>query len=52
MARGAWPGWPTDPVVERLRTEWMKAFPDGQKSLAVEMEKDLFANVPYVPLGT
>jgi peptide/nickel transport system substrate-binding protein len=49
--RGAWPGWPTDPVIERLRTEWMKASPDSQKSLAVDMEKDLFSTVPYVPLG-
>ena len=49
--RGAWPGWPTDPTIERLRTEWMKATPDAQKTLAVAMERDLFDQVPYVPLG-
>lgn len=50
--RGAWPGWPTDPVIEKLRADWMATDSlDSKKALAVEMERDLFASVPYVPLG-
>ena len=48
----AWAGWPTDPTMETLRTEWFGA-PElsGQQKIAAEMERRAFDQVPYVPLG-
>ena len=50
--RAAWPGWPTDPEMEALRTRWFAA-PDlaAQKAVAADMERRAFDQVPYVPLG-
>jgi len=49
---GAWPGWPTDPEMEALRSQWF-ATQDlaAQRAIAASMERRAFDQVPYVPLG-
>ena len=50
--RAGWPGWPTDPELERMRLEWMAAAdPAAHRSVAQSMERRAFQTVPYVPLG-
>jgi peptide/nickel transport system substrate-binding protein len=50
--RSAWPGWPTDPEMEELRTRWFAApDPAAQRVIAAGMERRAFDQVPYVPLG-
>ena len=48
----AWFGWPDMPQMEALRDSWLDA-PDlaSQKSIGLEMQKLLFVEAPYVPLG-
>jgi peptide/nickel transport system substrate-binding protein len=45
-------GWPTSPKLEELRDTWFSA-PDAeaQKRIGVEMQRQAFLDVPYVPLG-
>jgi peptide/nickel transport system substrate-binding protein len=45
-------GWPTAPKLEALREAWLAA-PDlaAQKSLAAELQRQAFEDVPYIPLG-
>ena len=48
----AWIGWPTDPVVEELREQWIDSpDPDEQKRLASEIQGIALADVLYAPLG-
>ena len=50
--RAAWPGWPTDPAMEALRTDWFAAADDqAEQRVAAAMEQRAFDQVPYVPLG-
>ena len=50
--RAGWPGWPTDPELERLRLEWIQtAIPAAQLDIARQIERRAFDTVPYVPLG-
>jgi peptide/nickel transport system substrate-binding protein len=48
----AWFGWPTAPRLEELREAWFDA-PDlaAQKAIARQIQAQLFADVPYLPLG-
>ena len=49
----AWFGWPTDPKLESLISDWFKA-PDyeAQKKLAGDIQVEAYsAEVPYVPTG-
>ncbi len=48
----AWFGWPEMPKMEALRDSWLDA-PDlaTQKSIGLDMQKLLFVEAPYVPLG-
>jgi peptide/nickel transport system substrate-binding protein len=50
--QNAWFGWPTMPDIEALRDQWLYA-PDAaaQKSLAADIQKQAFQQVPYLPLG-
>ncbi len=50
--KDAAPGWPTSPRTEALRDEWLKA-PDieAQKRIAVEIQKQAFVDLPYIPTG-
>ncbi|MCW3477290.1 ABC transporter substrate-binding protein [Limobrevibacterium gyesilva] len=50
--RDAWFGWPDDPKLEELRSAWFDA-PDfaAQKSICDAIQRQVFQNVPYIPLG-
>ena len=45
-------GWPTSPALESLRDQWIAA-PDlaTQKKLAADLQRQVFEDVPYIPLG-
>ncbi len=47
----SWFGWPTSPKLEELRQAWIEA-PDAvtQTKLAAEIQKQVFIDVPYIPL--
>jgi peptide/nickel transport system substrate-binding protein len=50
--RQAWPGWPSDEAIEKLRLDWIQApDKDGQVALAKAIEAHAFKTVPFVPLG-
>jgi len=50
--RAAWPGWPTDPVIEQLRLDWIRAADQSARvAIAAEVQRQAFRSVPYVPLG-
>ncbi|WP_035980540.1 ABC transporter substrate-binding protein, partial [Bradyrhizobium sp. STM 3843] len=45
-------GWPEDPKVEQLREAYARATAlDEQKKIAVELQKEVYDQVIYVPLG-
>ncbi|WP_426955655.1 ABC transporter substrate-binding protein [Muricoccus radiodurans] len=48
----AWVGWPTSPRLEALRAAWFEA-PDlpAQKRICDEMQRQVWQDVPYIPLG-
>jgi len=50
--RNAWPGWPEDPGIEEMRTQWMSAPDEAAKvEIARNIERRAFEIVPFVPLG-
>ena len=49
----AWPGWPTMPKVEALRSEWLDAPTLAeQQRIAREIQVEAFQEVPYIPVGS
>ena len=48
----AWFGWPDNPRIEQLRSDWYDA-PDAaaQKRATDDIQRVAFADVPYIPLG-
>jgi peptide/nickel transport system substrate-binding protein len=50
--KAAAPGWPDSPRIEALRNEWFAA-PDepAQRSIARQLQRQAFEDVPYIPLG-
>jgi peptide/nickel transport system substrate-binding protein len=49
---GAPPGWPTDPQLENLRTEWFQATDDAKRrELADKIQQRAFEFVTYIPTG-
>jgi peptide/nickel transport system substrate-binding protein len=48
----AWFGWPNNPSIEKLRTEWYDA-PDAaaQKKATEALQEEVWKLVPYIPLG-
>lgn len=50
--RDGLPGWPMAPKLEQLRSDWFdaKSLAD-QKTIAGDIQRDAFVDVPYVPLG-
>lgn len=48
----AWFGWPSNPRLEAMRQDWIAA-PDlaSQQAVCRDMQKQAFADVPYLPLG-
>ncbi|MEG5262692.1 ABC transporter substrate-binding protein [Pseudomonas sp. JDS28PS106] len=50
--KGAWFGWPTDPVINQLRVDFATATePAQQKAIAVDIQKRAMEQVAYIPLG-
>ncbi len=44
--------WPDDPIIEKLRDNWIDAAdPTSRKSIAAEIQRRAFVTVPYLPLG-
>jgi peptide/nickel transport system substrate-binding protein len=48
----AWPGWPDDLLIEKLRNEWLFA-PDAaeRKTIAANLQREAYKSLPYIPLG-
>ena len=48
----AWFGWPDDPALETLRTQWFQA-PDvpAQAAICAQMQEEALRSVPYIPMG-
>jgi peptide/nickel transport system substrate-binding protein len=50
--RAGWDGWPTSPRIETLRSDWLNASSlDEQKRICVELQMQLWQDVPYIPMG-
>ncbi len=48
----AWFGWPTSPLLETLRDEWLSTSdPDAQFRLAGDIQRAVMDEVPYIPVG-
>ena len=48
----AWYGWPTDPVMEALRSKWIDATDAAdRKSIASDIQRQAFTEAMFVPLG-
>ncbi len=48
----AWYGWPTIPRLETLRDAWFEAPTlDAQKSICADMQRAMFDEVPFIPVG-
>jgi peptide/nickel transport system substrate-binding protein len=49
---GGWFGWAEDPKVEALRDAFARAStPEEQKKIAADIQKEVYDNVTYIPLG-
>jgi peptide/nickel transport system substrate-binding protein len=49
---GAFAGWPTSPRIEALRAAWLDAGNfDEQRRICVELQMQLWQDVPYIPMG-
>lgn len=50
--RDAGRGWPTSAALEALRDRWLQASDEAQQvSIAAEMQRQAFQDLPYIPLG-
>jgi peptide/nickel transport system substrate-binding protein len=48
----AFDGWPTSPRIEALRAAWLVAGSlDEQHRICVELQMQLWQDVPYIPMG-
>jgi len=48
----AFSGWPTSPRIEALRAAWLDAGSlDEQRRICVELQMQLWQDVPYIPMG-
>jgi len=48
----AWPGWPDDPIIGRLRRQWIFAPNETErKTIAADLQREAFKSVPYIPTG-
>ncbi len=50
--KAGWFGWPTNPDIEALRTQWFDA-PDlpAQQKICEEIQTAAFKDVPFIPVG-
>ena len=50
--RGAWWGWPEDAKVEAMRDAFVRsASPEEQKKIAADIQREVYDQVLYIPLG-
>ena len=50
--KGAWFGWPTDPAIEKMRSDWIDAADEPErKRLADAIQVQAMQSVPFIPLG-
>jgi peptide/nickel transport system substrate-binding protein len=50
--RAGWDGWPSSPRIETLRRNWLDASGlDEEKRICIELQKQLWQDVPYIPMG-
>ena len=48
----AWPGWPTSPQLETLRSDWFLAADEaGRKDICRRIQLQAWQDVPYIPTG-
>ena len=48
----AWFGWPDDPKLEALRTQWFGAGDvPAQAAICDQMQKEALVSIPYIPMG-
>src|SRR6516164_1542433 len=48
----AFPGWPASPRIEALRAAWLDTGDlDEQRRICVELQMQLWQDVPYIPMG-
>jgi peptide/nickel transport system substrate-binding protein len=49
---GGWFGWPDDPKMEQMRDAFARSSsPEEQKKIAADIQKEVFDEVIYIPLG-
>ncbi|MDE2333104.1 MAG: ABC transporter substrate-binding protein [Rhodospirillales bacterium] len=50
--KGGWFGWPVNPDIEALRSQWFDA-PDlaAQQKICDQIQADAFKEVPFIPVG-
>jgi peptide/nickel transport system substrate-binding protein len=47
-----WDGWPTSPHIEALRAAWLDAAEiDEQRRICVDLQKSLWDEAPFIPMG-
>jgi peptide/nickel transport system substrate-binding protein len=50
--KNGWFGWPDDPKIEALRDAFARSSsPEEQKKIAVDIQKEVYNQVIYIPLG-
>jgi peptide/nickel transport system substrate-binding protein len=50
--KSSWFGWPEDARIEELKDKFVRAAsPEAQKRIAVDIQKEAYDQVIYVPLG-
>jgi peptide/nickel transport system substrate-binding protein len=47
-----WPGWPSNPGIEALRDQWLRASGlEAQRRVAAEVQERTLADLNYIPVG-
>jgi peptide/nickel transport system substrate-binding protein len=50
--KGGWFGWPEDAKMEQMRDAFARSSsPEEQKKIAAEIQKEVYDQVIYIPLG-
>jgi len=50
--KAGWDGWPTSARIEALRAAWLDAADmDEQRRICAELQKQLWVDVPFIPMG-
>jgi peptide/nickel transport system substrate-binding protein len=50
--KAGWDGWPSSPRIEALRAAWLDAADqDEQRRICGELQKQLWIDLPFVPMG-